>query len=422
MSEWKEIPLSKTTKFIVDNRGKTAPTELAGIPLIATNCISNNNLYPIYENLRYVSPYTYESWFRSHPEPGDIILTLKGSQNGAVCLVPNPVKFVIAQDMVALRVDEDVIDRLFLFAALRSPDVQTQIKNLDVSGVIPHLKKSDFDKLILPYPDRKMQESIGQIYFSLSNKIDLLHRQNATLEKMAETLFRQWFVEPIKKITNEGAEVADFSNANFGKWIKETVGGEWGKENPEGDFNKVVYCIRGTDIADLNIGLPTKTPIRFVKETKFKNIEPLEGDLIIEISGGTESQSTGRVCYVNQDIKNLFKFPLVFSNFCRMIRVKKAEYSFFLYCYIQYLYNQDEFFNLENGSSGIKNLDYKALLFELEYPMPNENLVIDFHNQVVPFFKKVNQNKIQIRTLSTLRDTLLPKLMSGELTVELKHE
>jgi len=86
---------------------------------------------------------------------------------------------------------------------------------------------------------------------------------------------------------------------------------------------------------------------------------------------------------------------------------------------IKYLYNQDEFFNLENGSSGIKNLDYKALLFELDYPMPSEKLVLDFHLQVAPLFKKINQNKTQIQTLSTLRDTFLPKLMSGEVRVEL---
>ena len=116
----KEIPLSETTKFIVDNRGRTVPTVNKGIPLIATDCINNKSLYPLYLNLRYVSHETYNDWFRSHPKPGDIILTLKGSQNGAVCLVPNPVDFVIAQDMVALRANEDVIDPLFLFAALRS--------------------------------------------------------------------------------------------------------------------------------------------------------------------------------------------------------------------------------------------------------------------------------------------------------------
>lgn len=239
---------------------------------------------------------------------------------------------------------------------------------------------------------------------------------------MAETLFRQWFVEPIKEIVNEDVKIEGFSLAKFSKWIDETVGGEWGKEIAEGDFSKAVYCIRGTDLADLNTGLPAKTPLRFVKESKFRNIEPNDGDLIIEISGGTESQSTGRVCYINQDVKRLFEYPLVFSNFCRLIRVKKPEYSFFLYCYIQHLYNQDEFFNLENGSSGIKNLDYKALLFELEFFMPNENLVIEFNHGVSPFFKKVNQNKNQIRSLTAMRDALLPKLMSGEVRVTEFHD
>ncbi|NAR49004.1 hypothetical protein GPS60_15690 [Acinetobacter haemolyticus] len=197
------IKLSETTKFIVDNRGKTVPTSDTGIPLIATNCIDNRNLYPVYEKLRYVSQDTYNNWFRSHPKPMDIILTLKGSQNGAVNLVPDPVDFCIAQDMVALRVDETKIDNLYLFAALRSEDIQDQIKTLDVSGVIPHFKKSDFDKLEIPLPPRSLQEFIGKTYFDLCNKIDLLHRQNKTLEAMAETLFRQWFIEEAKEDWDE---------------------------------------------------------------------------------------------------------------------------------------------------------------------------------------------------------------------------
>lgn len=90
-TEYPTIPLSQTTKFIVDNRGKTAPTASIGIPLIATNCIDNSQLYPVFSNIRHVSQETYDNWFRSHPEPNDIILTLKGSQNGATCLVPDPV-------------------------------------------------------------------------------------------------------------------------------------------------------------------------------------------------------------------------------------------------------------------------------------------------------------------------------------------
>lgn len=267
-----------------------------------------------------------------------------------------------------------------------------------------------------PKPDE--QNSIAEVLSSLDDKIDLLHRQNQTLEQMAEALFRQWFVEAIQKIEFEGKSVEGFHLEKFTKWIEGTVGGEWGKETPQGDYTKQVYCIRGTDIADLNTGLPLKIPTRFVKDNKFEKIKPAEGDLIIEISGGTETQSTGRVTYINSDIENLFDLALVFSNFCRMIKVKKSEYSFFIYCYIQYLYNQDEFFNLENGSSGIKNLDYKALLLELDYPMPNEELVLRFHENVHPLFKKINKNKTHIRTLTALRDTLLPKLMNGEIRID----
>lgn len=117
------IKLSDTVKFIVDNRGKTVPTVDNGVPLIATNCIDNRNLYPIYKKVRYVSQDTYDNWFRSHPKPRDIILTLKGSQNGAVNLVPDNVDFCIAQDMVALRADENKINPLYLFAALRSEEM-----------------------------------------------------------------------------------------------------------------------------------------------------------------------------------------------------------------------------------------------------------------------------------------------------------
>lgn len=407
------IKLSETTKFIVDNRGKTVPTSDTGIPLIATNCIDNRNLYPVYEKLRYVSQDTYNNWFRSHPKPMDIILTLKGSQNGAVNLVPDPVDFCIAQDMVALRVDETKIDNLYLFAALRSEDIQDQIKTLDVSGVIPHFKKSDFDKLEIPLPPRSLQEFIGKTYFDLCNKIDLLHCQNKTLEAMAETLFRQWFIEEAKE---------DWEETPFTKWVYETKGGDWGKETPVDEFTQLVQCIRGTDIADLQNGLPKSTPLRYIKEKKFQSIKPEEGDIVFEISGGTETQSTGRCYFINEEIEQLFEHPLVFSNFCRLLKVRNPKYSYFVYLYLLYLYKADEFFALENGSSGIKNLNYKALLTELTYKMPPDDLVLKFHSKVSTYFSKVTKNKVQVQTLEKLRDTLLPKLMSGEVRVQYQTE
>ena len=121
-------PLTELLEFIVDNRGKTVPTSDTGIALIATNCIRNECLYPKYEKIRYVSDEIYRTWFRSHPQPGDIIFVNKGTP-GRTALVPDPVDFCIAQDMMAFRVKKDVGYNKYLLAVLRSRDIQQFIFN-----------------------------------------------------------------------------------------------------------------------------------------------------------------------------------------------------------------------------------------------------------------------------------------------------
>jgi type I restriction enzyme S subunit len=113
-----------------------------------------------------------------------------------------------------------------------------------------------------------------------------------------------------------------------------------------------------------------------------------------------------------------FDSPIIYSNFCRLIRPKTKEFCYFLYLYFQFLYKQDEFFNFENGTSGIKNLDYKTLLKSFPVKIPKDRAVILYFDGLIqPVFLKINANRNQIRTLSTIRDSLLPKLMSGELRV-----
>ena len=147
---WKIESLPNLISHITDNRGKTAPTSDDGIPLIATNCIKENNLYPTYDKIRFVSEETYNNWFRSHPEPNDIIIVNKGTP-GLVCLVPNPIDFCIAQDMIALRPDKDKIYDKYLFAYMNIPHpFKHQVDSLNVGTTIPHLKKTVFSELLSP--------------------------------------------------------------------------------------------------------------------------------------------------------------------------------------------------------------------------------------------------------------------------------
>lgn len=127
--EAREVPFTELLSKIVDNRGRTCPTAEMGLPLIATNCIRNDILYPSFEKVRYVSKSTYDSWFRGHPAPGDLIFVCKGTP-GRVCMTPDPVGFCIAQDMVAVRADPKKVYPKYLFALLRSAQVQEQISNM----------------------------------------------------------------------------------------------------------------------------------------------------------------------------------------------------------------------------------------------------------------------------------------------------
>jgi type I restriction enzyme S subunit len=110
-------------------------------------------------------------------------------------MVPDPVDFCIAQDMVAIRASEEKVYSKYLLAILRSNRVQKDIETLHVGTMIPHFKKGDFDRLLLPLPERRIQEFIGDCYYDFSAKIEQNRRMNETLEAMARAIFKSWFVD-----------------------------------------------------------------------------------------------------------------------------------------------------------------------------------------------------------------------------------
>lgn len=406
MSRWKEYKLSELCELIGGGTPKTSVAEYwnGDIPWLSVTDFNTGRKYCFDAEKKITEKGLKESSTKILKK-GQIIISARGTV-GVISMLGNDMAF--NQSNYGINAKEGLTTNDFLYYLLK--DNISQFVSNSYGAVFDTITKQTFEQITVDLPPLPEQIAIAEILSSLDDKIDLLHRQNKTLEQLAETLFRKWFV---------GNQKIELRNGKLGELIETTLGGEWGKEIAEGDYTKQVCCIRGTDIADLQTGLAERTPIRFVKERKFESIEPKDGDLILEISGGTDDQSTGRTIYITELNKTLFPYPLVFSNFCRLLRPKKKEYCYFLFLYIQYLYKQDEFFNLENGSSGIKNLDYKYLLFELEYPLPEDKgHILNFNKEIEIYFEKINKNKHQILTLKQLRDALLPKLMNGEVRID----
>lgn len=390
-------------KNVVDNRGKTCPTADSGIPLIATNCIVNNYLYPIYEKVRYITKETYKTWFRDHPKPGDMIFVLKGTP-GRVAWVPDPVDFCIAQDMVAIRADERKIFPKYLFAVLRLDTIQQEIEGLHVGSLIPHFKKGDFDELKIPIVEPKLQEFIGNQYFDLSLKIDLLHRQNKTLEALAETLFRQWFVEEAE----EGWEITTFS------------------EHTE-VFRGLSY--KGSGLSDGSTGIPMHN-LNSVYEGggyKSEGIKYYNGEFkdrhIVKpgeiIVTNTEQGHEFRLIGFPAVVPNYFGDFGIFSQHIYKLSVIERTYltSQFLYYLIMTPKVREQIIGATNGST-VNMLAIDGLQ-RTQFSLPPKDKVMEFSKLIKLYWKKKGDNQIQIRTLTRLRDTLLPKLMSGEVRVKI---
>jgi type I restriction enzyme S subunit len=362
-----EVPFDKTVKRIIDNRGKTCPTALTGTPLIATNCIKNDQLHPVFEKVRYVDDETMQNWFRGHPAPGDILFVTKGSP-GRVAWVPGPVNFCIAQDMVSLRVDETVVNAKYLFAALRSPEIQATIESLHVGSLIPHFKKGDFHRLSIPVPSNELQVFTGELYFTISEKIDLLHRQNETLEQLGETLFRQWF------------ETDD-------------------ETSKHGLVSDLFTLQRGYDLPIQNRTDGSYPIISSSGIVGYHNQFKVDGPCVITGRSGV----IGNVFYTNEKC-----WPLNTSLYISQFKFGTPLFAYFMLKRLDLL--------SLNAGSAVPTLN-RNHVHELPVSLPIRSKLLEFEQYAGSLFEKINANELQISSLQQLRDTLLPKLMSGELRV-----
>jgi type I restriction enzyme S subunit len=230
---------------------------------------------------------------------------------------------------------------------------------------------------------------------------------------MAQAIFKSWFVdfEPFGGVMPEDWRVGTFSEV-----IHTTLGGDWGKDVATGNNTQEVYCIRGADIPDVTAGNKGKIPIRYILPKNYTTKKLAVGDVVIEISGGSPTQSTGRCAIITQSLLDRYDRGMVCTNFCRAVK-PLPEYSSFVYFYWKHLYASNVMFSYENGTTGIKNLDISGFLESEPIIIPAPHIAQQFAYAVSVLIDTIFANGLQSETLANTRDTLLPRLMSGELSV-----
>ncbi len=286
----------------------------------------------------------------------------------------------------------------------------------------------------LPIPSKATQQKIAAVLSSLDAKIELNSRINTQLEAMAKTLYDCWFVqfdfpdangkpyktsggkmvwnEELKRDIPLGWEVGAMS-----EWIDVDKSGDWGKQKPEGNYTEQVICFRGADINGLNGLAELNPPKRFIHQNnRFKFLK--SHDLIIEISGGSPTQSTGRMAFITNTTMKRFEYPLICSNFCKPVSIKNKKLLYNFAYYWNSLYENGVFFGYEGKTSGIKNLLFDSFVTSFYTVVPHENIVDQFYDLMENIQNKKQVLLSENQTLAELRDWLLPMLMNGQVRVK----
>ena len=267
---------------------------------------------------------------------------------------------------------------------------------------MPRGDKKQIMQWQISLPSLEEQRRIAGILGAIDDKIENNRRINTNLELQAQALFEEWLC---KVNTIKGT---------FNDIIDATLAGDWGQEKLQGNYTHEVYCIRGADIPALRNGDKGKMPIRYILERNYLVKQLRANDIVVEISGGSPTQSTGRVCMITKSLLDRLGKDVVCTNFCRAITPKNG-YAIFIFLYWQMLYNKNTMFSYENGTTGIKNLNIADLISKEPINVPKHEDVDKLNVVLQPIYDQIYANGLQNEALATLRDTLLPKLMNGEI-------
>ena len=359
----------------------------SGFPIIDG---ANLKGFKVTDNItKFVTEEKARSLHRSIAKRNDVIVTISGNV-GQIAYIPDNSKYLeylVSQRQFRATFDVTKVDVPFLVYYFHTREGQHKILSFANQVGVPALAQplKNFREIELELPPIDVQNRIAGVLSSLDDKIDLLHRENATLEQMAETLFRQWFVVEAKEEWEEG---------KLGDEFDFTMG-----QSPNGDsFNEEgigVPMYQGN--ADFGFRFPTRR-VFTTQPTRFAEVN----DTLISVRApvGAQNMATERCC-IGRGVA-AFRY--------------KDNPSYYSYTYykLKSLLEEIRQFN-DNGTvfGSISKSDFE----NLDIMIPDDETIEMFQKQVKVIDDKIINNNNEIQTLIQTRDGLLPKLMSNEISI-----
>lgn len=420
--------LDEVVTEIIDRRGVT-PIKLGGDfttyghRVFSAKNIKDGRIDLSVDEPRFVDTVLYSKWMKSPLLFDDVVLTSEAPL-GEVAYISNDVDWVLGQRLFAIRSKKDILYGKYLYYLLQTKNVKDEILNRATGTTVTGIRQSELRLITIPLPPLPMQQRIADILGALDDKIELNRRMNATLEAMARALFKSWFVDfdPVHaKAAGQPTGLPAHIDALFPSAFVDSPLGQipqgWGVQavNQIININPSTSLRAGTlaPFVSMNM-LPTsgysitdRVYDKYVGGTKFIN-----GDVLLaRITPSLENGKTAIIDFLNDGQVGFGSTEFI------IMREKDAIKTPFIACLARLESFRDHCIQSMTGSTGRQRVD-NSCFDNFLMAIPNSNEVLhQFSLQTSTYFRQISHNTEQIRTLTALRDTLLPKLLSGEVDV-----
>lgn len=359
--------------------------------------IRNNNIK--HGRIDFSSPsYTDDEHFaqrikRAKPQPGDIIIT-REAPIGDVGMIPENTECCLGQRMVLLRANQSVCDNFYLLYSLQSLYVQHQISWSEGTGTtVSNLRIPHLEQIQIPYLPLEQQAKISSVLRALEEKIENNRRLNDNLEQQAMALYRQMFVENNNDARRE-CRADEYFDISIGKTPPRKEA-QWFSMNPTDciwvSISDMGRC--GMYIADSSEYLTHESVDKF-------NIKVVPDNTVLL----SFKLTVGRVAITDG--------AMVTNEAIAHFKTDKPEINEYLYCYLK-----DFNYQTMGSTSSIATAVNSKIIKAMPFVIPTDAELVSFHSATAPMFEMIKTRQRENTRLAELRDSLLPKLMSGEIDV-----
>ena len=378
--KYKTYTMEDVLETIIDYRGKTPKKSELGIPTLSAKTVRNN--FIDYNNCYYISEEEYKRFMvRGFPKVGDILLTTEAPLGMTAKL--DRADVALAQRLLTLRGKSDILDNNYLLYFLQSPKGQHLLKSHETGTTVTGIKQAVFRKLEISVPPITVQKQIAAILSSIDEKITTNTKIDENLEQQAQAIYVQMFIKNAIDSWKKGS-LSDIAVITMG-------------QSPKGDtFNEAgegaVFYQGRTDFG-------FRFPTRRLYTTEPKRIA-LYGDTLISVRAPVGDLNVAyEDCCIGRGLA--------------AVHSKDNHQSFVLYT----LFALNKQLNIFNGEGTVFGSINKESLNSMGITIPPIELINKFESIAKPIDRAILNNYKEICRLQAIRDTLLPKLMCGEIDV-----